>query len=226
MASSQTQQQQQTGQQQLDAAFPAPPDYFHHFTNPSQTTDNPYLTPPPPLTTGEYSMFGRTWKVHEQLPTLSEQSATQLYPEGEIDRVVELQKLNHSAVFEFLEMVDILIKDPSQFGERSASIHNIFVNMHHLINEYRGNQAVETLKVLMGQQIEGKREAARSVREKCDELDKMIEKLKQDARDKGGELKVVEKEQGASDAQVVERPEKDVEADGLRNLIDAISNIQ
>ncbi|KAJ1953608.1 Mediator of RNA polymerase II transcription subunit 7, partial [Linderina pennispora] len=207
---SQQQQQQQTGQQQLDAAFPAPPDYYQHFTdaNLANPSDDAYLDPPPPLTSGDYSMFGRTYKVHEQLPTLSEQSATQLYPEGAIDRVVELRKLNHSVLFEFLEMVDILIKDPSQFGERSAGVHNIFVNMHHLINEYRGHQAMETLKVMVAGQIERRREAAERVRETCAELEEKIRGLKEEARKKGVELAAagVEAEVGGVRE---ERPERD-----------------
>ncbi|KAJ2743294.1 Mediator of RNA polymerase II transcription subunit 7 [Coemansia sp. BCRC 34301] len=188
-------QSQPGGQQQLDASYPAPPDYFALFTDAnlarlaSVEADNAalddaelkFLVPPEPPVSGSYAGFGRLWQVHDRLPTLEEQNIPQLYSEGPIDRITELKRLNHSILFEFLDLVEVLIKDPSQFSARTERIRDIFVNAHHLINEYRSHQAKETLKLMLQQQIEAKRASARATLEKCRELTVEVERLRQEA---------------------------------------------
>ncbi|KAJ1898036.1 Mediator of RNA polymerase II transcription subunit 7 [Coemansia sp. IMI 209127] len=185
---------QDQSQQHLDASYPAPPDYFTLFTDANiaratgtdtaDALDNPdlrFLVPPPPPTSGSYSTFGRTWQVNDRLPSLAEQNIPQLYPDGPIDRIAELKSLNHTAIFEFLDLVDVLIKDPSQYAARTDRIRNIFVNAHHLINEYRDHQAKESLKLMLLRQIDNKRLAAEATRTKCAHLRQVIASLKQDA---------------------------------------------
>ncbi|KAJ1988175.1 Mediator of RNA polymerase II transcription subunit 7 [Coemansia sp. RSA 1358] len=189
-------QAQQAAGQQLDALYPAPPDYYSLFTdaNVERATSSSlatvlddhelrFLVPPPPPSSGSYTMFGRTWQVNDRLPTLAEQQIPQLYPNGSIDRVAELKKLNHSVIFEFLELVDVLIKDPSQYDTQTDRLRDIFVNAHHLINEYRDHQAKETLKMMLRQQIDNKRQATEATLAKCEELKTTIESLKQEALD-------------------------------------------
>ncbi|KAJ1901476.1 Mediator of RNA polymerase II transcription subunit 7 [Kickxella alabastrina] len=193
----------QQGAQQLDASYPAPPDYFALFTDeniarlqstnqdalPDHGSAGPWLDPvlkylmppPPPPASASYSNFGRMWHVTDRLPTLAEQKIPQLYPDGPINRIAELVRLNHSVVFEFLDLVDVLIKDPSLFAARTERIRDIFVNIHHLINEYRGHQAKESLKRMLRQQIESKRTASANVLQKCEALEQTIARLKLDA---------------------------------------------
>ncbi|KAI7821134.1 hypothetical protein BX661DRAFT_200818 [Kickxella alabastrina] len=106
----------QQGAQQLDASYPAPPDYFALFTD-------------------------------ENIARLQSTNQDTLSDRGAADPWLDPQKipqlLNHSVVFEFLDLVD--------------RIRDIFVNIHHLINEYRGHQAKESLKLMLRQQIESKR---------------------------------------------------------------------
>ncbi|KAJ2859749.1 Mediator of RNA polymerase II transcription subunit 7 [Coemansia aciculifera] len=186
--------QSQSAGQQLDASYPAPPDYYALFTDANITrlastdTDTAlddaelkFLVPPAPPLSGSYAGFGRLWQVQDRLPTLAEQNIPQLYSEGPIDRITELKRLNHSILFEFLDLVDVLIKDPSQFGARTERIRDIFVNAHHLINEYRSHQAKETLKLMLQQQIDAKRESTRTTLEKCKELELEVERLRQEA---------------------------------------------
>ncbi|KAJ2546289.1 Mediator of RNA polymerase II transcription subunit 7, partial [Coemansia sp. RSA 1933] len=187
---------QDQSQQQLDASYPAPPDYFSLFTDaniaraahsdPADALDSPdlrFLVPPPPPSSGSYSIFGRSWQVNDRLPSLAEQNIPQLYPDGPIDRIAELKSLNHAAIFEFLDLVDILIKDPSQYSARTDRIRNIFVNAHHLINEYRDHQAKESLKLMLRRQIDNKRRAAEATRSKSALLKQSIHSLKQGALD-------------------------------------------
>ncbi|KAJ1731060.1 Mediator of RNA polymerase II transcription subunit 7 [Coemansia biformis] len=193
---------QQGGGQQLDASYPAPPDYYSLFTDANlgrlATADagaalaDPelkyLLPPPPPPADGTYAGFGRLWQVRGRLPGLSEQNIPQLYPEGPVDRIAELKRLNRSVVFEFLDLVDVLVKDPSQFSARTERIRDVFVNIHHLINEYREHQAKETLKLMLRQQIDSKRQAAESTRARCDELAQTVERLRLETASARAEL--------------------------------------
>ncbi|KAI7826036.1 MED7 protein-domain-containing protein [Gamsiella multidivaricata] len=165
--------------QQQGAAFPAPPYYFQRYTQENinllekarADPENPEivkslealpfpilaLEPPPPVKKGIYWLFGRPWPVEDSLATLEEQGIEQLYPKGSIDRVKELKKLNHSAVFNFLELVHTLSTSPSEFTVKVDQIRVIFINMHHMLNEYRPHQARETLRLMMEEQLSRKK---------------------------------------------------------------------
>ncbi|KAI9488969.1 MED7 protein-domain-containing protein [Zychaea mexicana] len=95
------------------------------------------LEPPAPPT-DSYTIFDQRWQVHEQLQPLSELG--------------------------FLDLLDVLVKDPEQYGERIENISTIFINMHHILNEYRPHQARETLRLLMENQIAKKKRLAAELR--------------------------------------------------------------
>ncbi|KAF9429873.1 Mediator of RNA polymerase II transcription subunit 7 [Podila epigama] len=167
--------------QQQSSAFPAPPYYFQRYTDANlallakaradpehpdpelikKLDELPYpilaLEPPPPVKSGVYWLFGRPWPVHDSLMTLEEQGCEQLYPKGPIDRVKELKKLNHSVVFNFLELVHTLASSPQEFAAKVDQIRLIFINMHHILNEYRPHQARETLRLMMQDQLDRKK---------------------------------------------------------------------
>ncbi|KAJ2079424.1 Mediator of RNA polymerase II transcription subunit 7 [Coemansia sp. RSA 988] len=193
--------QQDAAGQQLDAMYPSPPDYYSIFTNDNiqrlsaagddSALEDPelrFLLPPPPPDSGSYTIFGRIWQVQDRLPSLSEQNIPQLYPEGPIDRIAELKRLNRMAIFEFLDLIDVLVKDPSQYGARTERIRDVFVNIHHLINEYRQHQAKETLKLMLREQIASKRQAKERTLSKCEEVKRNIERLKVEATKTRAEL--------------------------------------
>ncbi|KAJ2796077.1 Mediator of RNA polymerase II transcription subunit 7 [Coemansia guatemalensis] len=199
--------------QQLDAMYPSPPDYYSLFTNDNiqrlsaaggesalEDSELKFLLPPPPPDSGAYTIFGRMWQVQDRLPSLSEQNIPQLYPEGPIDRIAELKRLNRMAIFEFLDLIDVLVKDPSQYGARTERIRDVFVNIHHLINEYRQHQAKETLKLMLREQIASKRQATEHTLTKCEEVERNIERLKFEATKTRAELSAA----AASEQQEVE----------------------
>ncbi|ORY94422.1 MED7 protein-domain-containing protein [Syncephalastrum racemosum] len=130
------------------------------------------LEPPTPPTDA-YTVFDQQWQVKEHLPTLSDLNVKQIFPEGPIDRVQELKKLNRSLIVEFLDLLDALVRNPDQYGDRIENISTIFINMHHILNEYRPHQANgdarETLRLLMENQIARKRQLAAEMRRKCKE---------------------------------------------------------
>jgi mediator of RNA polymerase II transcription subunit 7 len=118
-----------------------------------------YLVPPPAPVEGSYSTFGDTWpvplppphppllrptncfKLPERLRSLTELGVQQLYPsEPHLDRTAELRTLTRSALMNYLELVGILGLDPAGWVEKIDDLRIIFVNMHHLLNEYRPHQ--------------------------------------------------------------------------------------
>ncbi len=67
----------------------------------------------------------------------------------------ELRKLNRSIMACFLDLLEILIKCPDH-PERVEKINHLrvlFINMHHLINEYRPQQARDTVQLMMQLQV-------------------------------------------------------------------------
>ncbi|KAG0198955.1 Mediator of RNA polymerase II transcription subunit 7 [Mortierella sp. NVP41] len=186
--------------QQQGAAFPAPPHYFQRYTQPNLAllerakTDPTHpditaaldslpfpilaLEPPPPIKRGICWMFGRPWPVQDSLATLAEQGIQQLYPEGDIDRVKELKKLNHSAIFNFLDLVHVLATSPIEFATKVDQIRVIFINMHHILNEYRPHQARETLRLMMNDQLNRKKQETAALKKTCADLRKQLAGLR------------------------------------------------
>ncbi|KAG0032120.1 Mediator of RNA polymerase II transcription subunit 7 [Podila clonocystis] len=186
--------------QQQSSAFPAPPYYFQRYAQPNLALlekakaepDHPDVTqaaaelpfpllalePPPPVKSGVYWLFGRPWPIQDNLTTLEEQGCEQLYPKGEIDRVKELKKLNHSAVFNFLELVHTLASSPQEFAAKVDQIRLIFINMHHILNEYRPHQARETMRLMMQEQLDRKKRETAAMRKTCADLKKQLAALR------------------------------------------------
>ncbi|CAI2162102.1 20698_t:CDS:2 [Funneliformis geosporum] len=136
------------------------------------------LEPPPPVTEGHYFSFKDKWTVVDVLPSLEENEQKQLYPSGEIDRVAEFKKLNHSAIFNFLELLNSLVKEPERSLDKLEQIQTIFVNMKHMLNEYRPHRARETLRLMMRNQLENRRRATEEIQKRCSELAKKLEAVK------------------------------------------------
>jgi len=57
-----------------------------------------------------------------------------------LNRTDELKNLAKSALLNYLELVGIMGVDPAGWQNKVEDIRIIFVNMHHLLNEYRPHQ--------------------------------------------------------------------------------------
>lgn len=121
-------------------------------------------------------------QINEVVRSLKEQNIEQLYPspptpdtdqpsstkEAEsgwtLDRAVYLKKMARSILLNFLELVGILSVDPSQYRQKVDDLTTLFINSHHLINEYRPHQARETLIMMMEEQLARKRKEIEDVK--------------------------------------------------------------
>ncbi|CAB4003178.1 Mediator of RNA polymerase II transcription subunit 7 [Paramuricea clavata] len=151
--------------------FPLPPsDYYKLYTD--ENIKAMIAPEPPPPIRGEYSVFGLQFETDEPIiRSLEQQNMDRLYP-LEFNRQKELKKLNHSVLINFLELLDILINEPTspKREKKLGEITVLFINMHHLINELRPHQARETLRVMMERQKQQRLETA-------DKLDKLVDKV-------------------------------------------------
>ncbi|CAG8599441.1 1997_t:CDS:2, partial [Cetraspora pellucida] len=168
--------------QNVASSFPLPPEFYKRytdenldklkrikehgveaFTNAGDTLPQDFdileLEPPKPITKGSYTMFNDSWPVVDRMRTLEETGLQQLYPKGEI----ELKKLNNSVVFNFVELLDILVKDPDRGPDKCEQIKLLLINMKFLLNEYRPHQARETLQLIMKEQIEQRKLATKEI---------------------------------------------------------------
>ena len=61
------------------------------------------------------------------------------------DRTVELRTLTKSVLLNYLELIGIMGVDPAGWTDKIEDIRIIFINMHHLLNEYRPHQVLTAL---------------------------------------------------------------------------------
>lgn len=59
----------------------------------------------------------------------------------------------------------ILATNPADYAAKWDDLRDLFLNAHHLINEYRPHQARESLILLMEEQVRRGREEVRGVKE-------------------------------------------------------------
>lgn len=70
--------------------------------------------------------------------------------------------MNHSILVNFLDLIELLVKFPDspRRAEKIDDLTQLFVHIHHLINEFRPHQARETLRVMMELQKRQRHETA------------------------------------------------------------------
>ncbi|KAI9712468.1 MAG: hypothetical protein M1812_006883 [Candelaria pacifica] len=128
------------------------------------------LIPPEPPKAGLYRNFGDSYNVIDVLPSLKDQGIEQLYPSPpnsptttaadgtkvarNFDRAFYLKKIARSLLLNFLELIGTLAVAPEQYGRKIEDLRALFINAHHLLNEYRPHQARETLIMMMEEQLE------------------------------------------------------------------------
>ncbi|ETV97264.1 hypothetical protein H310_09627 [Aphanomyces invadans] len=149
---------QQVEEPELVSAFPAPPVFFSLYTDGADAGP----TPPPPLKP-TYHSFGTPYSTEDAVPDLLPDDK-KVYPK-DYNVKDEMKKVNRSLMYSFLELIDVLILNPTKFNAKLDDIEQLFLNMHNLINAYRPHQARETLIDLLKQQIQDRRDASAEIRQ-------------------------------------------------------------
>ncbi|KAM0786003.1 hypothetical protein ACM66B_006821 [Microbotryomycetes sp. NB124-2] len=145
---------------------------------------------------GSYSVFGDTWPVEEQLPSLADMGVREMFDKGH-ERSQSLSTLLRAMLVTYTQLVSSLLQPPPSLEatERYMAQHDgqepptdperfvehirlISINMHHLVNELRPVQARETLKNMMRQQIERRRAKTAAIKQRCADLSTALAALK------------------------------------------------
>lgn len=67
--------------------------------------------------------------------------------------------------------------NPEQYTEKVEDLRTLFINFHHLLNEYRPHQARESLILMMQEQVERSRRETQGIREVRVRVEGVIEGL-------------------------------------------------
>ncbi|KAI0107706.1 MED7-domain-containing protein [Hypoxylon sp. NC0597] len=143
------------------------------------------LQPPSEPADGVWRVFGDTYRLNDELPRLEESNIRRLFPNPEerdrdgkhFDRALILKRLAKSLLLNFLELVGLLAINPQAAEEKTADIRDLFINFHHLINEYRPHQARESLISMMQAQLDRTRAETNAIRDAKDKAERIMEGL-------------------------------------------------
>lgn len=159
-------------------AYPLPPLQYINSIDPDNLPQ-----PPPPITEGEYYMFGQRISLDDAIIEPLEKGsnlkspAKRLYPR-EYDHKKELKKINASILVNFLDLIDVLVQCPNHKmrEEKCNDILTLFINFHHLINELRPHQARETLRVWLNAQRRTREEITKKLNIEMEKMTKVLDK--------------------------------------------------
>jgi mediator of RNA polymerase II transcription subunit 7 len=144
-------------------------------------------------------------QMNQSLPSLKDMGQEQLFPDfapgssppdatGEedengadwsLERAFYLKKTIRSMLLNFLELIAILSRDPSQAQNKIQDMTVLFLNAHHMINEYRPHQARETLILMMEEQVEKKLAEIKRIKDLSEKMEALLETLPVPTIDKG-----------------------------------------
>ncbi len=143
--------------------------------------------------------------MNQSLPSLKDMGQEQLFPDSaressspdaaveddnngadwSLERAFYLKKTIRSMLLNFLELIAILSQDPSQAQSKIQDMTVLFLNAHHMINEYRPHQARETLILMMEEQVEKKLAEIQRIKDLSEKMEALLETLPVPAVDKG-----------------------------------------
>ncbi|TKR64565.1 hypothetical protein L596_025075 [Steinernema carpocapsae] len=135
--------------------FPKPSEYAKNYT--TDNIKNGRVLAPPPVPV-EFEVFGEKYNLEEDLVVPLKSLGIESYTTSGLSWREEFKKLNASVVANFLDLLQILISalDSPERLAKIEAIRLLFINMHHLVNEYRPVQARTTLEAMMRHQIDEK----------------------------------------------------------------------
>ncbi|KAI5918007.1 mediator complex, subunit Med7 [Camillea tinctor] len=143
------------------------------------------LQPPLEPEDGVWRVFGDKYQLVDELPRLEDMQIRRLFPNPEerdrdgkhFDRATILKRLAKSLLLNFLELVGLLATSPDSAEEKITDLRDLFINFHHLINEYRPHQARESLISMMQAQLDRTRAETNAIRDAKDKAERILEGL-------------------------------------------------
>ncbi|TDZ39093.1 Mediator of RNA polymerase II transcription subunit 7 [Colletotrichum spinosum] len=155
---------------------------------PARTSDIPEelmnLQPPAEPATGTWKVLGGNYTLDDKLPSLEEGEIKRLVPAyGEekdgkhLDRAFELKKMAKSLLLNFLELVSVMAVVPDDAVSKIDDLRTLFINFHHVLNEYRPHQARESAIALMQSNLDRTRAETAAIRAQVDKAKRVLEGL-------------------------------------------------
>ncbi|RMJ09944.1 hypothetical protein BHE90_014002 [Fusarium euwallaceae] len=143
------------------------------------------LQPPAEPTDGRWRVFGDQYMLDDKLPTLEEQGIINLpstTPSDSkdvkhFDRAFELKRLAKSLLLNFLELTGTLAQNPEQAEAKVQDLRTLFINFHHILNEYRPHQARESVIALMQEHLDRTRTETMAIRTQVDKARRVLDGL-------------------------------------------------
>lgn len=124
-------------------------------------------------------------QLDDKLPTLEEQGIDNLPAAGSsdakdakhYDRAFELKRLAKSLLLNFLELTGVMARSPADAEAKIKDLRTIFINIHHILNEYRPHQARESAIEMMQDHLDRTRTETAAIRTQVDKARKVLEGL-------------------------------------------------
>lgn len=126
-------------------------------------------------------------QLDDKLPTLEEQGIDNLPATNSsaatdkdakhYDRAFELKRLAKSLLLNFLELTGVMARSPADAEAKIKDLRTIFINMHHILNEYRPHQARESAIEMMQDHLDRTRTETAAIRTQVDKARKVLEGL-------------------------------------------------
>ncbi|KAK1483426.1 hypothetical protein CTAM01_13413 [Colletotrichum tamarilloi] len=142
------------------------------------------LQPPAEPPAGTWKVLGGNYTLDDKLPSLEEGEIKRLVPahseekDGKhLDRAFELKKMAKSLLLNFLELVAVMATVPDDAAAKIEDLRTIFINFHHVLNEYRPHQARESAIALMQSNLDRTRAETAAIRAQVDTAKRVLEGL-------------------------------------------------
>ncbi|KAF9880539.1 RNA polymerase ii mediator complex protein [Colletotrichum karsti] len=143
-----------------------------------------HLQPPAEPATGTWKVLGGNYTLDDKLPSLEEGEIKRLVPahseekDGKhLDRAFELKKMAKSLLLNFLELVSVMAVMPDDAAAKIDDLRTLFINFHHVLNEYRPHQARESAIAMMQSKLDRTRAETAAIRAQVDKAKRVLEGL-------------------------------------------------
>lgn len=109
-------------------------------------------------------MFGRMESADTGVPPLAVKQLLNVRADGTVAFKKELSALNRELLLQYLDLVDMLVSQPSMYARAVEAISTILRNMHFLLNTLRCHQSRATLEYALQAEAADRKQATADLR--------------------------------------------------------------